>query len=591
MKALLTALNAKYIHTNLALYSLSQYASEYKDEVELLEYTINNRMDMLIQKIYEKKPDVLFFSCYIWNIEYVKDAAREIHKLLPQTDIWLGGPEVSYEESVFLKKESYLKGVMLGEGEITFKELMRYYCCKDIELSDVGGIMYRDNDSIIKTKTQQLIDMDELPFVYGDLSLFENKIIYYESSRGCPFKCSYCMSSIDRTVRYRSLGLVKKELKFFLDNRVMQVKFLDRTFNVNEKRTVEIFKFINENDNNITNFHFEIEADLLTDDEIRILNSMRPGLVQLEIGVQSTNKVTLKEIDRHMDFDYVASVCGKIRSASNVHVHLDLIAGLPYEDIESFRKSFNDVYYVRPHELQLGFLKMLKGSKMHRFAGKYGIIYNDRAPYEVFSTNWLSYDDIIRLKGVEDMLEVYYNSGLFPNSIRYLENFFETPFDLYDGLAAYYQALGLQEISHTRISRYNILYEYAMKILKDAASTAKSGYEVYAGEFAQLLVFDLYLRENLKTRPDFACDIKYCKEKTSDIYKVFSDKDKHCNIHVEPFEVDVMDYADKNKATKNTGTDKEKGEFTRPVHRKCIVVFDYDKKHPVSKMADAKEYK
>ncbi len=550
MKAVLTAVNAKYIHTNLALYSLSQYASEYADQIELLEYTINNQMEMLIQKIYEKKPDVLFFSCYIWNIEYVKDAAREIHKLLPQTDIWLGGPEVSFDGPEFLENNVYIKGVMLGEGEITFKKLMQYYCRQDIDLADVGGIMYRNAGQLICKREQQPVNMDELPFVYTNLSLFENKIIYYESSRGCPFKCSYCMSSINKTVRFRSLELVKKELKFFLDNGVEQVKFLDRTFNVGEERTIEILKFINENDNGITNFHFEIEADLLTDEEVRILNSMREGLVQLEIGVQTTNRETLREIDRRMDFDYVAAVSRKIAKTANVHIHLDLIAGLPLEDFESFKKSFNDVYSVRPNELQLGFLKLLKGSKMYSLAKEYGIVYNDRAPYEVLQTKWLSYDDIIRLKGVEDMLEVYYNSGLFPNAVRYLEGYFDTPFDLYEGLVNFYKAAELFDIKHTRISRYNILYRFAMNIITDSAR---------ANEFTQLLIFDLYSRENLKTRPEFAGELKICNK-------------SHRNIHIEKFNVDVLEYAN---------------NFKGPVKRECTVVFNYDIRHPVSGMAHA----
>ena len=421
MKALLVAINAKYIHTNLAVYSLMKNAAEYKESIELAEYTINNQMDFIIRDIFERKPDVLLFSCYIWNIEYVKDAAREIHKVLPGTEIWFGGPEVSYDGLEFFDSVPYVKGIMIGEGEIVFSRLMGYYRDGDIELKDIEGLMYQQAGSVVITKPCNACSMDDLQFVYDNMDAFSNKIIYYESSRGCPFRCSYCMSSIDKTVRFRNMELVKKELEFFLEKKVAQVKFIDRTFNVRVDRTMEILEFLREHDNGITNFHFEVAADLITDEEIALLNGMRPGLVQLEIGVQSTNQETIGEIDRQMDFERVAKVAEAIRRPGNIHVHLDLIAGLPKEDMNSFIHSFNQVYALKPHELQLGFLKVLKGAKMHDMAKEYGLIYQDKAPYEVLCTKWLGFEDVIRLKAVEEMLEVYYNSGLFPYTMEFLE--------------------------------------------------------------------------------------------------------------------------------------------------------------------------
>lgn len=564
MKAILAAINAKYIHSNLAVYSLMRNAGESRDNIELVQYTINNQMDSVIRDIYNRKPEVLFFSCYIWNIEYIKDIARELKKILPNVDIWLGGPEVSFDGPEFLKEYNYFKGIMIGEGEQTFAELLDYYCIQDEKrnLAEIKGLLYRDGDCVTRTAEQELLDLNDVKFIYDDLKEFDNKIIYYESSRGCPFKCSYCMSSIDKTVRFRDLELVKKELQFFLNNSVQQVKFIDRTFNINVDRTMEILKFLHANDNGVTNFHFEVAADIITNEEIALLKRMRPGYVQLEIGVQSTNRDTIEEIDRKMDFEKVAQVTGELKVLDNIHIHLDLIAGLPKEDMASFIKSFNEVYRLKPHELQLGFLKVLKGSKMYEKAAEYGIIYGDKAPYEVLATKWISFDDIICLKEVEDMLEVYYNSGLFINTLNFLEKHFETPFEMYRELADYYKINNLLGINHTRITRYNILMEFI-----------RSREGVPAEVFEQILLFDLYSRENLKTRPKFACDDAVYKEYTQNIYKEMSQKNHKKNFHIEPFNIDVLKLI-------------ESGELVR---ENVLILFDYSDKHPVRKMAAAKK--
>ncbi|MGN0160191.1 MAG: B12-binding domain-containing radical SAM protein [Lachnospiraceae bacterium] len=566
MKVVLVAINAKYIHSNLAVHSLMKYARQYEDSIELAEYTINHQMDGIVRDLYERKPDVLMFSCYVWNIEYVKDAAREFHKVCPQVDIWLGGPEVSFDGTAILEKHPYLKGVMIGEGEQTFLELMECYSGEKT-FHQIPGIMFRTVDdrgcvAIRSTPLRELASMDDIPFVYDDLSAYDNKIIYYESSRGCPFRCSYCMSSVDKTVRFRSMELVRRDLQFFLDHGVSQVKFIDRTFNIRVDRTMEILQYLYEHDNGITNFHFEVAADIITEEEIALFNKLRPGFVQLEIGVQSTNKETIAEIHRKMDFERVSYVARELKKPGNIHIHLDLIAGLPLEDMESFIHSFNDVYRLRPHELQLGFLKVLKGSGMHKKAEEYGLVYGDKAPYEVLCTRWMDFSDIIRLKEVEEMLEVYYNSGLFPHVMDYLEQFFESAFDLYDRLALYYRENDLAGCQHTRITRYQVLYRFIEENVQDAELGT------------QLLILDLYLRENLKTRPDFACPQGILKKQTRQIQKEYMKNHSGENVHFEPFTMDVLHYLATGERIK-----KDK-----------ILLFDYDHRHPVTRMAAVKEY-
>lgn len=509
MKILLTAINAKYIHSNLAVYSLKAYAKKYKHNIEIAEFTINQNIDAILQQIYKAKPDIIAFSCYIWNIEYIKALCEDLHKVLPNTDLWVGGPEVSYDATEFLENNHSIKGVMIGEGEEIFYNVCKHYIEQVIELKDIKGLVFKDdNKESIITPPQPPISMDNIPFVYNDLTVFDNRIIYYESSRGCPYSCSYCLSSIDKYVRFRSVELVKKELQFFLDNNVKQVKFVDRTFNCNHKRTYEIVNFIKENDNGITNFHFEIAADIINEDEISLFNSLRPGLIQLEIGVQSTNNKTIKEIDRVMDFSRLSTVVNKINSANNIHQHLDLIAGLPYENYDSFVKSFNDVYLLNPNQLQLGFLKVLKGSKMHINSKKYNIIYKTKPQYEVLSTNWLDYDEISELKQIEEMVEVYYNTNQFCNTIKFLSNAFNSPFEMYKLLAKYYNDNKLNNINHSRLDRFSHLRNFANKY--DNKNSLL---------YDDLLTFDLYLRDKGKTRPKWCKDLSPYKNNIHNFYK------------------------------------------------------------------------
>ncbi len=552
MKILLVACNAKYIHSNLAVYDLQAYASDYADHIVLKEYTINQQKDDIMRDIYLEHPDVVCVSCYIWNLSFVKELMADLIKILPGADFWAGGPEVSYDAEKFLTENSEFKGVMVGEGEETFKELAGHYVEKNPQnLKNMTGICYRDGDQIIHNGWRQIMDLSSIPFIYKDLSEFKNRIIYYESSRGCPFSCSYCLSSIDKKLRFRDTETVKKELQFFIDNKVPQVKFVDRTFNCKHDHAMAIWKYINEHDNGVTNFHFEISADLLREEELQEMSTMRPGLIQLEIGVQSTNPDTIKAIHRTMDFEKLKGIVDRIHSFGNIHQHLDLIAGLPYEDYDSFRNSFNDVYALKPQQLQLGFLKVLKGSHMMEMCREYGIVYKTQEPYEVLSTKWLDYDHVLKLKTVENMVEVYYNSGQFQNTLEYLEKFFPDAFSIYERLGSFYMEKGYGDISHTRMRRYEILLEF----LEDMP-------EISVDQVKDQMVYDLYLRENLKSRPGFARDQKPFERQIWDFRK----REKVAkNAHVEVFadgKVLLFDYADRDPLTNNAHvTDVTKDVF------------------------------
>ena len=544
MKILLAACNAKYIHSNLAVYNLKSCSGEYSSRVVVKEYTINQIRDDILKDIYLEQPDVVCFSCYIWNISFVRELVPDLKKILPQVEFWAGGPEVSYDAVEFLKKNPAFFGVMVGEGEETFHELAGYYIERKPEtLSGIRGVAFRDENKgrdIVHTGWRELMDLSKVPFAYSNLTEFKNRIIYYESSRGCPFSCSYCLSSIDKKLRFRDIELVKKELQFFIDNKVLQVKFVDRTFNCKHDHAMEIWRYITEHDNGITNFHFEISADLLRAEELALMKTMRPGLIQLEIGVQSTNPQTIKAIRRTMDFEKLKGIVEQIHSFGNIHQHLDLIAGLPYEGYDSFHKSFCDVYALRPEQFQLGFLKVLKGSHMMEMTGEYQILYKDREPYEVLSTAWLTYGEILRLKMVESMVEVYYNSGQFKNTLVFLEKYFDDPFRMYEALGRFYEKKGYSEISHSRMRRYEILMEFAGEQK-----------EIPSESLSDVMLLDLYLRENLKSRPSFASDQKPYERLIWDYRKA---KKIPKTAHIEVFRDGkklLFDYTDRDPLTNN----------------------------------------
>ena len=638
MKFLLTAINAKYIHSNPGVYSLKMFAeskgaaqavqgdqnpwedglpcvplgAEKQEEhgpyagvtektareshsmqVEIAEYTINNQMELILEDIYRRKPDMVGISCYIWNIAYALDLVRDIHKVLPDTDIWLGGPEVSYDAPQLLVREPEVFGVMKGEGEEMFAALLECYrtlgCTvrslgwneqKNVAaesvadsgrlpelqdrpetarvseisgnarvsafwhcMSQVAGLTYHGADGIICDQPiRPVMDMSRIPFLYPSLKGFENRIVYYESSRGCPFSCSYCLSSIDKSVRFRDLKLVLPELDFFLEKRVPQVKFVDRTFNAKKSHAMAIWKHILEHDNGVTNFHFEITADLLDEEELELISRMRPGLIQLEIGVQSTNTETIRAIRRKMDLKRLRYVVERINAGKNVHQHLDLIAGLPFEDYESFGRSFNEVYSMEPEQFQLGFLKVLKGSYMHDMVEEYGLKYRGKAPYEVLSTKWLPYSDVLRLKGVEDMVEVYYNSRQFLRTLKLFEQEFESAFAMYEYMAQYYDEQHLTGLNHSRLARYEIFHDLIGQKVEPEQM----------GVFEDALMCDLYFRENAKSRPSFALPQAPYKEELCRMVPKL--RTLGIQVHAEVLrsgEVLLFDYREKDRLNHN----------------------------------------
>ena len=510
MKFLLTAINAKYIHSNLAVYSLRAAAfaaapASDKHEpfsVEVAEFTINHRTEEILRDIFLRKPDVLLFSCYIWNIVYVRELAENCKKIMPEVPVWLGGPEVSYDAEKFLRENPAADGILCGEGEETFRLLAECYAAGQADtehLAEIPGLVFREPVESaarpIRVNTPApLPDLSALPFPYGELAEFENRIIYYESSRGCPFSCSYCLSSIEKSVRFRDIEKVCRELQFFLDRRVPQVKFVDRTFNCRKSHAMAVWSYILEHDNGITNFHFEIEAELLDEEELALLERMRPGLVQLEIGVQSANRETLKAVRRSTDLERLRSVVERIRDGKNIHQHLDLIAGLPFEDYESFGHSFDQVFALKPEQLQLGFLKVLKGAPMYEDARKYGIAYRSQPPYEVLFTPWLPFSDILRLKMIEEMVEIYYNSHQFGMTLGQLIPRFSSAFAFFEQLALYYER-NQEGQKSSRVRKYELLLGFASEHFPEDED-----------RYRELLTIDYYLRERVKARPSFAPD-------------------------------------------------------------------------------------
>ena len=581
MKVLLAAINAKYIHSNLGIYSLKTYGEKMlkewglaeQAEISLAEYTINHQMEQILQDIYKRKPDVIGFSCYIWNISYVKVILADIKKVLPDVKIWAGGPEVSYHGEAFLKEEPAVDLVMMGEGEITFAHFLKALL-EGEDLKQVPGLMVRNADgTFTDTGSRQVMDMSQIPFPYAfmDMKELEHRIIYYESSRGCPFSCAYCLSSIDKKLRFRSLDLVLPELEWFLQAKVPQVKFVDRTFNCKKSHAMAIWQYIRDHDNGVTNFHFEIAADLLDKDELDLLSTMRPGLVQLEIGVQSTNEKTLEAIRRKTDIEEIREITETINSWHNIHQHLDLIAGLPWEDLESFKKSFNDVYEMEPEQLQLGFLKVLKGSYMEELIPDCDLLYSAAPPYEVLCTKWLSYGDVLELKDIEEMTEVHYNSRQFTCTLKELEKEFDTPYEMFSFMAGYYNKNHLFGISHSRIARYEILWKIIQERLEKngKCETQAMAENVNISEklelYRDLLMTDLYLRENVKSRPTFARDLSSSK----DFVREFFQKEEKTPEHLSGYE----GYDSRQMA---------KMAHLEPLRDGTYLLFDYKKRDPLS---------
>lgn len=611
MKIVLAALNAKYVHSNLAVYDLQSYAKEKLNkefagkeipEIVIREYTINHNLDQILQSLYKEKATMIAFSCYIWNIKEILTISEELHKVAPAAHIWLGGPEVSYDSEKLLERYPWIEGIMRGEGEATFYDLVKYCGLQDsasdgnLELKTISGITYRDIKSCIcKNPDRPLLSLDEIPFIYNGLEQFDNKILYYESSRGCPFSCSYCLSSIDKSVRFRSMDRVYRELQFFLDHKVNQVKFIDRTFNCNKKHSLAIWQYLAEHDNGITNFHFEVAGDLIGKEELEVFQKMRPGLIQLEIGLQSTNQATLGEIRRVMNVDNLRDTMHSIRGLHNIHQHLDLIAGLPYEDFVTFKQSFNEAYEMKPHQLQLGFLKVLKGSYMETQVDAYGLRYQNTQPYEVLSTKWLSYDDVLVLKQVEDMVEVYYNSGQFTHALNYLIPMFDSPFDFYLSLGRYYENKTLYGIGFKREMRYRVLRDFCLECF--GKENVKNRWNVEL--FDSLLTFDYYLRENAKTRPCWSPDMpidktlyqNFFKNAGNDLYQFsapdYDSKAAARMMHIEPVVKGALPYiveeSDFKVLTKEKDIEACDSPFDVNADRIYYCLYEYEKRNPLNR--------
>ena len=658
MKCLLVAINSKYIHSNPAVYLLRECALRdlkqkqiFGVEVELAEYTINHHASEIFDDIYLHHADLVCFSCYIWNISFVRELAAELKKVSPDVKIWAGGPEVSYAANKFLMENPSFDLIMQGEGEEVFSELIRLTVeekCrikdvykqseskkvlsgivekrysierkqavkeeKDIEdkhfagednvyptnyidmskLQKLQGIAVWDfsgeaalgnaesnignKTKIINTGFATLMNMDTIPFVYEDFHLFEHKILYYETSRGCPFCCSYCLSSVDKTVRFRSLPIVKKELDAFLEAKVPQVKFVDRTFNCNRQRAIDIWSYLVEHDNGITNFHFEISSDLLGEEELELFAKMRPGLIQLEIGVQSTNGETVDAIHRHMDLDKLFHYVDSVHELGNIHQHLDLIAGLPYENYERFGCSFDDLYAHEPDQLQLGFLKVLKGTMMEEEVKKYSILYRNQPPYEVLGTKWLSYDEIILLKGVEELVELYYNSGQYTLTLKYAVPFFESPFRFYEMFSAWYRGKGYHKLNHNRLEKYNILREFLREHIDENEWDTLD----------EIMLYDMYLRENVKGRPAWAKDTAQYKKEWKALYReqgeklfpedvqagIYDSKRAANQSHIEVFEINIKKFEQSGQVEK----------------KQVFCLFDYSRRNPLNRAARTVEW-
>ena len=492
-KIVLAALNAKYIHSNLALRYLSRFQDNHKKHnIITREFTINQRLDFIVEELFRIKPDVILFSAYIWNVETLRQLCPLLKKIMPDCIIGFGGPEVSYESEAFLKENPAVDLVMRGEGEMVFTKLLEYWdTCIPASMKEVGSLTFRQDGEIISTLQEAPLDLALLPFPYeADFSDVENQIIYYESSRGCPYSCGYCLSSVEQGVRFVPLGKVLPDLQKFLDAKVPQVKFIDRTFNCRKSHAMAIWKYLHENDNGVTNFHFEITADIIDQEAIDFLKTVRKGLFQFEIGVQSTNPHTIHAINRNVDFEKLSGIVKQIKAGENIHQHLDLIAGLPHEDYTSFGCSFNDVYALEPEQLQLGFLKVLKGSMMHQKREEYGIVYHDLAPYEVMTTHVLPYEDTLRLKYIEEMVETYYNSGKFLHTLAYLVPLYEDPFRFYELLSQFWLKEECHYKSLSKLGLCDVLWNFAQQNEK-----------VNLEQFQWAMKFDIALHEKPKKLP------------------------------------------------------------------------------------------
>lgn len=487
MKLLLTTLNAKYIHSAPSLRYLYNSAGEEAEFLHFREFTINHDEGHIYSEIMRGNFNAVFFSCYIWNADKILYIAENLKKAEPDMRIILGGPEVAQRAEEILYEHAYIDLIALGEGESVFPLLLKAMV-HNIDYTNIPGIAWRLEDNVYLNKPEDSVDFSLVPFLYDGIPWENDKIIYYETSRGCPFRCRYCLSSIDKNIRQRSVDMVKKEIALFLNGKVRQVKLIDRTFNYDHKRCYEILEYIMNHDNGVTNFHFEICGELITKEHLKLLENARPGLFRFEIGVQSTNRKTLEACCRSGNFNKVKENVKAISVKENITLHLDLIAGLPYEDYNTFKKSFNDVYSLLPDELQLGFLKLLPGTPLRDEAERYGYVYRNKAPYEIISNDFLSPKDILVLKDIEHVLDLFYNKGGFKNTLEYgIKAFSETPFDFYRELARFFHDEGLQHRAHAKEALYRIMYRFALEQDEDFPGMGQQMKELLREDMAKYL--------------------------------------------------------------------------------------------------------
>lgn len=476
MKVLLTALNSKYIHSNLAVRYLKAYTKDLNYDCVIREFTINDRIEKILEEIICEKPDILAFSCYIWNIEMVKALSRLVKLVNPNIEILYGGPEVSYDSKSFLE-ENPGEYVINGEGEVTYRELLEslllirnnfngYESLHRETLRSIKGLCFKSENLVFENESRELMNMEGVVFPYEEDDNLQNKIAYYEASRGCPFNCKYCLSSTTHGVRFLNIERVKNELAFLVKKGVKLIKFVDRTFNCNDKFATPIWEFLIALDTDAT-FHFEISADILTKEQIKLLATAPKGRLQFEVGVQTTNNEVLKNINRHVNFKDIKDKVEELQKIKNIMQHLDLIAGLPGEDFNSFKRSFNDVYSIEPEEIQLGFLKLLKGSDMRIEAEKWGMVYSPYPPYEILSTKDINYNELLILKRVEEVVDKYYNSGKFNSILKYFIPKFAEPFDFYVQLGQFFHNKGYLNRNISGVGYYNVFIEFNREILNE----------------------------------------------------------------------------------------------------------------------------
>ncbi len=469
MKVILVGVNSKFVHSNLAIRYLKAYTEDLNYTCKNMEFSINDRVERVVEELLQEKPNFIGFSCYIWNIDFIIQLANLIKLVNPDIEIAYGGPEVTYNPKEFLST-NVGEYVIEGEGEESYRELI-INKLKEINngeiIESITGIYIKRKNNISYGGKRSLMDMNNIIFPYDEAENLDNKIVYYEGSRGCPFNCKYCLSSTIHGVRFLDINRVRKELKFFIEKGVSLVKFVDRTFNCNKVFANAIWEFLIA-EGGETIFHFEISADLLSIESIEILKRAPKDMFQFEIGVQSTNEEVLKSINRTIKFSDISKKVRELNELNNIKQHLDLIAGLPGENYESFKKSFNDVYKIEPEELQLGFLKLLKGSQMRDESDKWGIVYSPYPPYEVLKTKDITYDELIRLKKVEHMVDKYLNSGKFNNIIKFFlcSNVFAEPFDFYYELSRFFEWKGYFARNISSNTYYELFMEFNKEVVK-----------------------------------------------------------------------------------------------------------------------------